>query len=643
MIDGNEATGNNNQCNTIDPNLATEPITCRRILAETRKRKKDMNHCESIILEELLYPYKVDDFLNHSFRKHAVHVRWKSSSSLSSSVEDTAMKLPPNNTTKTNHHHQRQKKHVRFPNVPMLQDLMDNPDIPSLVRETSSEAVFVWLLKPNAQDYPPRNGAGPDTEEELLPPHLPPLIQSIEISEPETAIKLHELGGHALYFRAPPTIEQTLVASLLKSTGLGCGQYDNTKMHTSLGRGEVEVFVGGRHQQHHLSPNRMDHPHPTKNHFVTGWHYDFQENFTIQISGVKRWTLHPGIVKHPLRGCTPHYDITSASSVMESQVLSSRLANETLQSPTSMITSTNSDLNTTSKTWSSSSKVEIVDMYPGDVLYFPAGMWHTVETIESGLSINISLMASNFASITCQALQHFLLQNEEWRQCIQNRNGSAVEQLQQLVESLPNILQTAIDSNKFSASMILPPVLHQPTSVDFREPSVDDDGDDNIDEVEDEGDIEADETDAVVKINDIVLPEIMIDGVDIFKQWPVNSHQLCKNSLATLLHEEHEIRQCFTKFQPFQSDHHYFPTSADGTSGSSTDTYSIYVLNVNFAGNESHESLIRHRLLLNDSVLQEIHHFVSRTSALSSDIDRHTKHHINCLVYYGYLSWEKVK
>jgi hypothetical protein len=639
MIDGNEATGNNNQCNTIDPNLATEPITCRRILAETRKRKKDMNHCESIILEELLYPYKVDDFLNHSFRKHAVHVRWKSSSSLSSSVEDTAMKLSPNNTTKTNHHHQQ----VRFPNVPMLQDLMDNPDIPSLVRETSSEAVFVWLLKPNAQDYPPRNGAGPDTEEELLPPHLPPLIQSIEISEPETAIKLHELGGHALYFRAPPTIEQTLVASLLKSTGLGCGQYDNTKIHTSLGRGEVEVFVGGRHRQQHLSPNRMDHPHPTKNHFVTGWHYDFQENFTIQISGVKRWTLHPGIVKHPLRGCTPHYDITSASSVMESQVLSSRLANETLQSPTSMITSTNSDVNTTSKTWSSSSKVEIVDMYPGDVLYFPAGMWHTVETIESGLSINISLMASNFASITCQALQHFLLQNEEWRQCIQNRNGSAVEQLQQLVESLPNILQTAIDSNKFSASMILPPVLHQPISVDFREPSVDDDGDDNIDEDEDEGDIEADETDAVVKINDIVLPEIMIDGVDIFKQWPVNSHQLCRNSLATLLHEEHEIRQCFTKFQPFQSEHHNFPTSADGTSGSSTDTYSIYVLNVNFAGNESHESLIRHRLLLNDSVLQEIHHFVSRTSALSSDIDRHTKHHINCLVYYGYLSWEKVK
>lgn len=630
FLDGNDV---NNR--SIEEPESNEPLTCKRILAVPRKRKKSLSQCESNILEELLFPYTVNDFLNDSFRQHAVHVRWKE--------PEPCDDVPPKTTTK-------QQQRLRFPNVPMLQNLMNDPDIPSLVRETSSESVFVWLLKQQhqkQQQHAPdskSNGRAkqtvvsqqsstnqhPETGEEFMAPShsLPPLIQSIEISDPDTAIKLHEMSGHALYFRAPPDIEQTLVGSLLHSTGFGCGQYDVTKLHTSLGRGEVEVFVGG-HQ--HVSPNRMDQPHnpnPSKSNFVTGWHYDFQENFTVQISGMKRWTLHPGMVKHPLRGCTPHYDIVSTDSVMESQVVASRLANETLQSPTSMISTTDANTN------AANTKVEIVDMYPGDVLYFPAGMWHTVETIESGISINISLMASNYATITCQALQHFLLRNEEWRQCIQNRNGSAVEQLQQLIQSLPNILKTAADNNEWNARMILPPVLYEPTKADSDEAADPDD-----DEDEDESD--TDETDGVVKICDIVLPDIMIDGLDVFHQWPVNTHRLCRNPLATLLHEEKEIRNCFTNFQPLQSDRHYFPTPSDATGRN--DCHSIYVLNVNFAGNESHESMIRYRLLLNDSTVQEIYGVVNRQRPLFSDADRLTAHHINCLVYYGFLSWGKIK
>jgi len=38
-------------------------------------------------------------------------------------------------------------------------------------------------------------------------------------------------------------------------------------------------------------------------------------------------------------------------------------------------------------------------MNPGDMLYFPAGMWHSVETIEEGILINISLMSVNYASL----------------------------------------------------------------------------------------------------------------------------------------------------------------------------------------------------------------------------------------------------
>ena len=38
---------------------------------------------------------------------------------------------------------------------------------------------------------------------------------------------------------------------------------------------------------------------------VTGWHFDFMENFTLQLSGTKTWRLKRSAVDVPLRGCTP--------------------------------------------------------------------------------------------------------------------------------------------------------------------------------------------------------------------------------------------------------------------------------------------------------------------------------------------------
>ena len=66
--------------------------------------------------------------------------------------------------------------------------------------------------------------------------------------------------------------------------------------NTTLGRGEVELFISA------AAP-----PATSKEHgkHTTGWHTDFQENFTIQLSGIKRWTLRRGRVRHPLRATTP--------------------------------------------------------------------------------------------------------------------------------------------------------------------------------------------------------------------------------------------------------------------------------------------------------------------------------------------------
>ena len=87
-------------------------------------------------------------------------------------------------------------------------------------------------------------------------------------------------------------------------------------------------------------------------------------------------------------------------------------------------------------------------MNPSDVLYFPAGIWHQVDALEPGVSLNISFMATNFfARLRCQALQHFLVQQSpDWHRPIQKLGDSfsAVEQLQTLLRDLPDLVQALI-------------------------------------------------------------------------------------------------------------------------------------------------------------------------------------------------------
>ena len=202
--------------------------------------------------------------------------------------------------------------------------------------------------------------------------------------------------------------------------------------------------------------------------------------------------------------------------------------------------------------------------------------------------------------------------------------------------------------------MILPPVLYEPPTSsgnEYQDPNDDDDDD----EQEENGDSERN-SNAVVDITKLVLPHIVMDGMDVLYQWPVKSHRLYQNPLATLLHEEDEIRNCYTNFQPGRSDDHYFssPNMVMGDVDNDTkDRSSIYVLNVNFAGNESHDSLIRYRLLLKDEAVQSIRRAVGRQKLDENEncsweaefalAPATTQHHVNCLVFYGFLTWEKLQ
>ena len=370
----------------------------------------------TMCLETLLYPLSKEQFFYHCFRKKAVHI--DSSSNIG---RDGRMK-----------------------------DLIKGMcclDIRKIIEETSSDNIFVWLVDRTSQKSS-LSSKKDGTQKKL--------VQSIQMEDPNSAFQLHTIGNHALYFRAPPDVEQPLVSQMLASTGLGCGQYDPSGCQTTtMGHGEVETFVG------------------TKGHF-TNWHTDFQENFTIQLSGSKKWKLKQCTVKHPVRGCTPHYG--KVAGVVENQLKLARLSDKTFSFDHP------NDSN-------SYGNIEEVIMNTGDILYFPAGMWHSVETLTPGISINISLMSTNYADIVTKALHHYLLTQDEWRESIttlssscqsnndNNHNGlvPVMEKLQSLFQTLPQITKQLVQNN--FQECIIPPVLRHPPK--FQHVNDDDDDDDN--------------------------------------------------------------------------------------------------------------------------------------------------------------------
>jgi hypothetical protein len=157
---------------------------------------------------------------------------------------------------------------------------MDDFDIETLVENTSSESIQVWLPTQKSNKK----------------------IDSIRVDDKQ-AFKLYQ-AGHSLYCRAPQELEHALVPSLLQSLGYGVRPQGNDR----YSRGEIEMFF-----------SRQGH--------VTDFHCDFQENFTIQLSGSKKWIFCESNLNHPLRGVTPHFDVVEDLSLPEQQL---KVVNKTL-------------------------------------------------------------------------------------------------------------------------------------------------------------------------------------------------------------------------------------------------------------------------------------------------------------------------
>jgi len=303
--------------------------------------------------------------------------------------------------------------------VEPIADLLFGGNLKKLLENSPSQAIHVWM-KPLSRQHPKDDKQKEETKADN---HVSPSSSSTgcnalvnpendhKTKDSETRIEsfqaddnqalLCHRAGASLYFRAPETLHDLLIPSFASRlfTPPACRFADGQR------RGEMETFV-----------SREGH--------VTGWHFDFMENFTVQVSGTKRWrlggpwstspsssvssssftTIGGGLkdmrVRNPLRGATPHY---ATLDVREQQTKVNRDASPLFE------------FDPTHSSQSFDDHAQVVDLGPGDVLYFPAGMWHKVEALSDSLSINISLVGGSWAEFWGDALRQRLQQSETLR------------------------------------------------------------------------------------------------------------------------------------------------------------------------------------------------------------------------------------
>ena len=125
----------------------------------------------------------------------------------------------------------------------LKREQLHNLSLPKLLAESPSEEISVWFTTSSGGN------------------------ESVKVTDHGAALGCHRAGG-SLYFRAPEELSQFLVSALSQQVGLSFGAL----YPEGAPRSEVETFV-----------SRQGH--------VTNWHFDFMENFTLQLSGTKRWRL----------------------------------------------------------------------------------------------------------------------------------------------------------------------------------------------------------------------------------------------------------------------------------------------------------------------------------------------------------------
>eukprot|EP00761_Pharyngomonas_kirbyi_P011226 gb/GECH01011251.1/.p1 GENE.gb/GECH01011251.1/~~gb/GECH01011251.1/.p1 ORF type:complete len:972 (+),score=284.83 gb/GECH01011251.1/:1-2916(+) len=273
-------------------------------------------------------------------------------------------------------------------------------DIESLVENTASENVHVWM-KPKDD-------------------HESSGIESFPAPDTNSAMVCKNSGA-SLYFRSPQEMADIFVAKIINELGINFGG----RFPTGENKGEIEVFVS------------------SAGHF-TSCHFDYMENFTLQLQGSKKWKFKPSNIKHPIRGCTPHY---SNRTNVEQQFKVHRLHNQDF----SYLPPENYQIR---------DDVVEVTLTPGTFMYFPAGFWHSVECTEDSVSINLSLVGTTWADLLADSMRQCLWKTEEGRSMICMNDA---QDGQRQVEKALQVLRKS--ANSLQPQSILPHNLYIPRDL----------------------------------------------------------------------------------------------------------------------------------------------------------------------------------
>ncbi len=248
-------------------------------------------------------------------------------------------------------------------------------------------------------------------------------------------------------------------------------------------------------------------------------------------------------------------------------------------------------------------------------MYFPAGMWHSVETLEPGISLNVSLMGTSYAELYCSALQHVLMKDRAWRSIVvddlENIGSRARDELSKLISQsglgdIPHF--------KLTADMILPPVQCERLRIatfegeneevwgDIDEDGSTDASEDAEDVIADEEEEEEEEEGGEGTENDLYSLDAPCEHTTTATTpTKPDKVKLAKNPLCLVMKEED-----VTMFYSFMNKEQKNPPKGtkrkrnDDEKEEHENGTTRWIMNLNFAGNEMHASAVR-RILTTSS------------------------------------------